>query len=68
MLVPGCAHVHALIGGSLHRIDEQAAVRNPLSHVRRQPNSVCNNATDQPFASSIAIDRNSKRVLKPVRA
>lgn len=61
MLVPGGARVRALIGGSLHRIDEQAAVRNPLSHVRGQPYSVCcNNVTDQRFASSIAIDRTSE--------
>lgn len=40
MLVPSGARVRALIGGSLHRIDEQAAVRNPLSHVCGQPYSI----------------------------
>lgn len=47
MLVPGGARVRALIGGSLHRIDEQAAVRNPLSHVRGQPYSVCSQQRDR---------------------
>lgn len=41
MLVPSGARVRALIGGSLYRIDEQAAVRNPLSHVCGQPYSIC---------------------------
>lgn len=40
MLVLGGAGVRALVGSSLHGIDEQTAVRHPLSHVGGQLPSV----------------------------